>query len=922
MNLRYWTIPILVLLAGSSGAAAAPLGNIAVDGRVADLEGRAVAGARVEMWPAVSLYVEGVREADGLDAPPVATAVTGQDGRFTLTAPEAGMWTVTVRAAGFVAVRTALSPLLEAATLPDAVLARDAGLRVRVEDADGKPPPGARVRAAARKVLDVGMPSRWEPLPRGGVTGADGEARLARAADEALLVWAITAEPALAVRSDAHGDYRLEGSALAAGLQAAAPGFLPASRENVWNTANELPSLSLSPASFLAGTVVDETGRPVAGALVTVGTPRFNYVPGEETSRAWTSAAGSFRITGSCGQAACRVEVRHPDFASLAGTLDGLPREVIGLRLVLRRGATVTGMLVDEQGKPPAGSLEVELVRAPPDDGDVFRRATAGPDGRFVLSHLPAGHAALHVRRAGAAQFHRSGILIPETGTADLGRIVLPAGETLTVRVVDTNGRPLPGAMVSIQVEDPDYFSKGHTDPGFARSVLSTGANGEAVLRGLPPPGRKVSVAVCREGSMPERWGEEAVPKEPVEITLSPAVSLGGRVVDPEGAPVAGATVTALRNGAPLLLGHLDLPDEGPCFSGDDFTTDGEGRFTVSPLVPGWYRVTARRDDFLDNTVLAVEVPQGGRTGLSIPLAPREPPSTPQEQKVDLAASSPAPLAPPQRPAVRGWVADPALPAGSTVSGKIRGLKPAEIAWTEVIATMKFNDEAGIPGTLAADGSYRVGPLPPGPWILYTWACGRHERREIELRPDDREVTVDFEFGPLTPVSGRVTDADGAPRPHTDVYFYADKIGSFSAAARSDGTFEIRLEAGTYRTETRTQGYDVDEPPRELVAKGVPVTGLDVRLSASARLHGRIRGLQPGEVPWLNVEGAAIIHQIETDPDGTFDLTGLDQGTWKVSIDVIRLSGSLQTEEREVTVHPGDKDIVLDVTFPPEGAQP
>ncbi|HEY2739891.1 MAG TPA: carboxypeptidase-like regulatory domain-containing protein, partial [Thermoanaerobaculia bacterium] len=575
MNVRCWTIPILALLAVSSGAAAAALGNIAVDGRVADPEGQAVAGASVEIRPAASLYEEGVWEADGTgEPPPAAAAVSGKDGRFTLMAPQAGMWTVTVRATDHVAMRTTLSPLLEAETLPDAVLAPDAGLRVRVEDADGKPLPGSRVRAAARKVLDQGMPSRWEPLPRGGVTGADGEARLARAADEALLVWAVAAghgvteapatmdaavtlrlhrdpprritvhaaagapvpgvifrdgrsglvlgrllpgwtetdltagagatirvetadgrrmslagnpatdlhlpapalrggrviallaaerrpldgawiwpaaEPALAVRSDAHGAYRLEGSALAAGLQAAAPGFLPASRANVWNTANELPSLGLSPASFLAGTVVDETGRPVSGALVTVaGMPRFSYAPGSEAARVWTSSAGAFRVAGLCGNADCRVEVRHPDFAPLAGILDGLPREVKDLRLVLRRGATVTGTLVDEHGEPPAGPLDVELVRSPPDDGDVLRRATVSPDGRFALAHLPAGQTVLHVRRAGAAQFHRSGVRIPETGTADLGRLVLPAGETLTVRVTDPAGRPLPGAVVSI----------------------------------------------------------------------------------------------------------------------------------------------------------------------------------------------------------------------------------------------------------------------------------------------------------------------------------------------------------------------------------------------------------------------------------------------------------------------------------------
>src|SRR5262249_41952683 len=125
------------------------------------------------------------------EAPAIAETKAGTDGRFTVMAPRAGMWRVTVSAPGRVAVQAALTPLVAPEALPEAVLLRDAGLRLHVEDADGKPIPGARILGLATKAFDQDdpvVPPRWEPAPRRAIAGANGEARLARAADEALQV--------------------------------------------------------------------------------------------------------------------------------------------------------------------------------------------------------------------------------------------------------------------------------------------------------------------------------------------------------------------------------------------------------------------------------------------------------------------------------------------------------------------------------------------------------------------------------------------------------------------------------------------------------------------------------------------------------------------------------------------------------------
>jgi hypothetical protein len=166
-----------------------------------------------------------------------------------------------------------------------------------------------------------------------------------------------------------------------------------------------------SPTSSVSGTVVDEAGRPVAGVLITVGPWKEGYLPACLPARARTSSDGTFHVTGFGGDRLCRVELRHPDFAPLAADLDELPGEVSGLRIVLRRGAVVTGTVVDERGAQVAGTgrLEVELADSA---GNSFGRTTVGAEGRFTLAHLPAGTAELRFHRAGAVSFRRPGVRI------------------------------------------------------------------------------------------------------------------------------------------------------------------------------------------------------------------------------------------------------------------------------------------------------------------------------------------------------------------------------------------------------------------------------------------------------------------------------------------------------------------------------
>jgi protocatechuate 3,4-dioxygenase beta subunit len=847
--------------------------GLAVDGRAVGLDGRGLDGARVELRPVLSRYEQGVRESEGTgEPPPDVTAVTREDGRFRLAAPRPGMWTVTVRAAGSVPVRLPLLPLLEPVTLPDAGLQRDAGLRVRVEDVEGHPIPGARVIGEAAK-----GETAWQPLPRRAVAGPDGEVHLARVEGETLRVWAVaegfavaeerhpegesragriwagersarpdpsarssrqddavlrlrrlppreivvheadgsapagvvardassglvlgvirpgrerteitsgagtallletadgrrapllpravlaarlpaaapgagrvldperhtvagawvwpTDEPALAVRSDARGTYRLPAALLAEGLKATAAGFRETALERVPRLDHDLPALTLWPAASVSGTVVDLQGRPVEGALVLIA----------DVAQAWTSAAGTFRLSRLSAGSIYRLTASHPRLGMAQAAVDG---KTAGVRLVLRPGASVTGAVVDEQDRPASG-VEVEIVQ----EKESLGRTRADSEGRFVLSSLPPGPGVLRIRRTGAQPFDRPGIEIPRGGTADLGRIVLPGGATLTGRTTDPDGLPLPGSEIWIADEENPYA------PWPAEPSGVTGADGAFTIGGLPSG--ELHVAVCRAGSIPQVLEWSAVPREPVSIPLAPASRLTGTVADPEGRPVAGARVFAgrpmLREGEESFPSGLDNP---PCDSGEQTVlTDAEGRFTLAPLEPDLYVLFVEADGFLPRQVADTEARAEGQADLAV-----------------------------------------VLERGASLSGRVTDLRGEPIQGASLSSF-----QAGAIAETDADGRYRIEGIATGKVNVYVshmeFEGGFHEA-EIAAG----ENTLDVQLAPshlnrvTYEVSGRVIDPQGGAVLWTTTR--SDRLprtvdGVYSAQGLSPGTWTVTAE--------------------------------------------------------------------------------------------------------------------------------
>ena len=306
------------------------------------------------------------RPFGGLAPEKVRSTLTGREGKAKLESLPPGPWNVTVHARGFVT-----QPLRRVASGPLAVRLEKGGVdhRRRARGATAsRPVPGARVvrgrracparRLGGRSDAQRGHDRREGPLP----------SRRDR--------------PRAGRRSSR-----------------ARPGFDEARSEAA--CVGETVELFLFPGATLAGTVRDDEGRPVKGAVVRA-----------EGDRPWSASrppSARMRGAGSGWRASSRASTRWSP--ARAGGPPGSPRSWSSPRprpacqIVLSDGGFVTGRIVDPEGRPLAGRLRVEVVRRArglPSSASDRWPADAKADGTFALGPLPARHAGDRRLRAAA----------------------------------------------------------------------------------------------------------------------------------------------------------------------------------------------------------------------------------------------------------------------------------------------------------------------------------------------------------------------------------------------------------------------------------------------------------------------------------------------------------------------------------------
>jgi 5-hydroxyisourate hydrolase-like protein (transthyretin family) len=212
----------------------------------------------------------------------------------------------------------------------------------------------------------------------------------------------------------------------------------------------------------IGGIVVAAADRPVEGVTVVATVTR--YGPGrraplpdgqemyyEVPSR--TGPDGRWRSDSvPPGAEEVSLQLIHPDFVSDGSTTLGWKGRTPKLaalrdqsdRQVLLKGVKISGRVVDDQGRPIAGTRVVDTSRQLGFLEYVWRASTDA-EGRFHI-HLARGDGVhLTVQARGYQPAARQVAADPDLASVEFR---LPPGKRLRGRVVDTHGRPVAGAQV------------------------------------------------------------------------------------------------------------------------------------------------------------------------------------------------------------------------------------------------------------------------------------------------------------------------------------------------------------------------------------------------------------------------------------------------------------------------------------------
>lgn len=585
--------------------------------------------------------------------------------------------------------------------------------------------------------------------------------------------------------------------------------------------------------------------------------------------------------------------------------------------------------------------------------------AVTGTDGRFSATGLG---------REARLALCRPGYLTREIGPREIGppsgpavELTLERAASVSGRVFDAAGRPLAGARVAArQLDDSGirFVSSGGLADGEAgpcprdRSMrnVETGADGRFVIDHLEPELYRLDAAAPEHlGSSPLHLelaaGERALP----DLLLERGAVLSGRVLGPDGSPLAGVRVQPW-DGRSHRAEATSKPDGGFRLAGLEpgrrkialTTPAGLWEYQEIELATGENRadlhlhrqgeLRGRVVDAAGQPIAGAQVSQHGypmdssstRSGADGSFA------LPAKDGVhELSAEAPgyAPALAESRVRVSGRPVEGLelrLAQGTTLRVLVVADPEEQALFQGVEARQGYavirRPEFDASGHLLLDPSGRVTitGLGPGTWRVGAFGHDIEGDEEVRIAPGELEVGVEIRLRRQLRLEGRVLAPGGEPVPkaHVLVHEPDERPHPGYYPAQEDGSFSIAVSDGdTYLLGASAPGFASAAPALPVRVEGEPVGGIELRLGEAVALTGRVVGLAPAdllEVMLLARQGE-IQHSSRVDPEGSFRLPDLGPGPWEVTARVGHRVASASVALGETS--PAEP---LELVFPPE----
>lgn len=686
--------------------------------------------------------------------------------------------------------------------------------------------------------------------------------------------------------------------------------------------------LGLEPSRLVAGRVVAaETGKPVPGALVW--SPEAALTP-----PVVSGADGSFQLRLPVR---FRREVRAAAPGRFPAGVEVPPGpEAAPVTLSLAPAAVITGSVADERGGAVPGCF---LMTVDPADAEKPPRlGWSRPDGSFRLaSLLPGRRYRVMATQEGFAPGNAEVTTAPAGKTSPPLRIVLDRGRRAFGRVVDEEGRPVAGVMLTLEPafeEEPPPFEEIESQEETSVTVVLEGSSDSKGTFEIPG----VSAGTFTLRAM--REGFAAFSKEGVEIAAGPApadlgtillergVAIEGRVTDSKGRPIEKAQVTATPFVPMGAIGTFDVTSQPPVATG------AGGSFRIGALKRGErYDLSVRHAGHVPTTAPGVEAPtqevkivlQTARTLSGRVVGPEREPvpgaeiAATEETKASFEGAgyeltSTRPLAVTDAEG-RFAIADLeagtlnlvvsarkyrprrlegfrmpdedvedleiVLDRGARLEGRVVDGEGEPVVRARLEARLQgggASDPDSQPITVSGeDGSYVLQGLETARYKIVV-ESPTHGRTDAvtAISPGTNRLDIVFERG--AEVSGRAVDESGAPVAGAAVILSALPSGrGFDTVSGEDGTFRFpAVRDGLFRLTGQARGFAEAAAPGEIQVAGQPLRGLELRFTRGVTLTGRLLGLSPAELrgAWVEAYSARSEEGFQSSGQGTVDADG------------------------------------------------